>query len=90
MVNFRDAAGWHWADQGVPAGSFAVFDPSVITYADNLGYRRIYAFAEGSNEHLVVNYWNGAAWFWADQGLPSGATAVFESGACALMRPCWV
>ncbi len=24
----------------------------------------------GDNGHLYVNYWNGTAWHWADQGLP--------------------
>jgi len=30
--------------------------------------QRIYVFATISNGHLVVNYWNGYSWHWADQG----------------------
>src|SRR5262245_37620171 len=55
--------------------------PSAVTYVDAAGHRRIYSFAEGNNDHLVVNYWNGSSWHWADQGLPLGASAVHNPSA---------
>jgi hypothetical protein len=75
VVNYWDGSAWHWADQGVSAGSTMVYDPSVITYTSG-GLQRIYAFAQGSNGHLVVNYWDGSAWHWADQGVSAGSTIV--------------
>jgi len=75
LVNYWDGFSWHWADQGLPVGAFAVYNPSAITYLSG-GLQRIYVFAEGSNGDLVVNYWDGSSWHWADQGLPPGATAV--------------
>jgi hypothetical protein len=42
---------------------------SVITYNQN-GTQLIYAFANASNGHLYVNYWDGSKWHWADQEKP--------------------
>jgi hypothetical protein len=70
VVNYWDGYAWHWADQGRPPSTFAVYNPAAITYLDAAGRQEIYAFAEASNGHLVVNYWDGYAWHWADQGLP--------------------
>jgi len=41
--------------------------------------QRIYAFAQASDGHLVVNYWNGSAWYWADQGLADGYLFSYPS-----------
>jgi hypothetical protein len=41
--------------------------PGVITYLE-AGRQRIYAFVRGLDGHLHVNYWDGSAWQWADQG----------------------
>ena len=43
--------------------------PVVITYLQG-GTQRIYAFDRGANGHLYVNYWDGSAWHWANQGTP--------------------
>jgi hypothetical protein len=80
VVNYWDGFAWHWADQGLPAGSSAVSTPTAITYLSG-GQQRIYAFAQGANFHLVVNYWDGFAWHWADQGLPAGVSAVYNPTA---------
>jgi hypothetical protein len=77
VVNYWDGFSWHWADQGLPAGASWVAGPNAVTYVDATGNQRIYVFAEGSNNHLVVNYWNGSGWHWADQGLPAGTTALY-------------
>jgi hypothetical protein len=44
--------------------------PGVITYLE-AARQQIYCFVRGANSHLNVNYWDGAAWRWADQGLPT-------------------
>jgi hypothetical protein len=75
VVNYWDGFAWHWADQGLPAGSPGVTNPAAITYLSG-GNQMIYAFAQGSMGHLVVNYWNGFEWQWADQGLPTGVIEV--------------
>jgi hypothetical protein len=68
-VNYWDGAQWQWADQGAPPGTYVLAGPGVITYLE-AGKQRIYAFVRGQNGHLYVNYWDGAQWRWADQGLP--------------------
>jgi hypothetical protein len=72
---------WQWVDQGSPPGTtvtgLGIFKtpPDAVTYLDG-GIRRIYAFVAGANGHLLVNYWNGTQWQWADQGTPPGATVA--------------
>jgi hypothetical protein len=75
LVNYWDGNSWHWADQGKPAGTDVVGDPTAITYRQ-AGTQRIYVFARGSNGHLAVNYWDGNSWHWADQGAPAGTTVT--------------
>src|SRR5215469_7405885 len=70
VVNYWNGTGWYWADQGLPPGAIDVVSPQAITYLAADGRQRIYVFAEASNQHLVVNYWDGLKWNWADQGLP--------------------
>lgn len=57
-------------------------EPSAITYASG-GSQRIYVFAEGlgnnGSAHLVVNYWDGSGWHWADQGAGPGKGIVEPS-----------
>jgi hypothetical protein len=68
VVNYWDGVNWHWADQGLPAGTTSVWRSSPITYVDSSGHRRIYVFARADNGHIVVNYWDGFSWHWADHG----------------------
>jgi hypothetical protein len=75
VVNYWNGSSWQWADQGLPAGASQVFYPSAITYLSG-SQQRIYVFAQADNGHLVVNYWNGSSWQWADHGLPAGASQV--------------
>jgi hypothetical protein len=68
-VRYWNGVSWSWADQGGPA--LDVWEaPSAISYVDSSGARRIYVFAKtgGSRGRLVVNYWDGASWNWADLG----------------------
>ena len=85
VVNYWDGSAWHWADQGLSAGTSTVYSPSAITYLNGT-QQRIYVFAQGSNAHLVVNYWDGFAWHWADQGLPSGSAAVYYPSAMTYLN----
>ena len=39
----------------------------IITYL-GLGQELVDAFVTDANGHLYVNYWDGLAWHWADQG----------------------
>src|SRR5438093_553303 len=49
---------------------------SVITFQE-AGLQKIFAFTLGLDTHLYVNYWDGAQWQWADQGLTK---IVFAGG----------
>ena len=69
-VNYWNGSAWQWADQGTPAGTTLTGNPGVVAYQQG-GTERIYAFDRGANGHLYVNYWNGSAWNWADQGTPA-------------------
>jgi hypothetical protein len=75
VVNYWDGASWHWADQGLPTGVTAIYNPNAIVWEPG-GTLEIDVFATANNGHLVVNYWDGSAWKWADQGLPAGTTAM--------------
>lgn len=80
VVNHWNGSAWQWADQGLPRRAKTVNNPTAITWAGGAN-QQIYVFAEASNGDLVVNYWTGSAWQWADQGLPAGATAVYTPTA---------
>ncbi len=76
VVNYWDGS-WHWADEGLPAGASLLEDPVAITYVSG-GQQLVYVFATAGTG-LFVNY--GIAppgtRYWADQGLPAGASAVY-------------
>jgi hypothetical protein len=71
FVNYWDGSQWKWADQGTPPGTTVIpkSSPGVITY-EEADKRKIYAFVQGNNGRLYVNYWDGSQWKWADQGEP--------------------
>lgn len=76
-VNFGSGppamSGWRWADQGTPQNTSVASGPGAITY-EEAGINRIYAFVEGNDGYLHVNYWDGSGWQWANQGAPPNAT----------------
>ena len=76
FVHYWDGSTWTWADQGAPPGTTVAGQPSAITYITAAGVRRIYAFVRGANGHLLVNWWDGTSWQWADQGLTPGTKAA--------------
>lgn len=60
---------------------------SAIHYIDDLGKRRIYAFAAGADGHLYANWWDGAAWHWGDQGTPPGTSVKAGIRAITYLDP---
>jgi hypothetical protein len=78
VVNYGAGSSWQWADQGLPNGTTAVYNPNAITYGSRA--EKIHIFGTASNGHVVVNFWDGS-WHWADQGLPTGATEVNNPSA---------
>jgi hypothetical protein len=82
VLRFFNGFIWQWADQGGPQVDMGGLY-SAITYVDPTGNRRIYFFGSGYGGKLVINYWNGAAWKWADNGTPPGAgpTPLFNTNA---------
>ena len=53
--------------------------PAVITLG--LG---LYAFVTGADGHLFLNWWDGSAWHWEDQGLPPGTSAASAPGVITI------
>lgn len=98
VANYWNGFSWHWTDQGSPQGTNGVSLPTAITYLDSAGIQRIYVFADGwyssdSSQHLVVNYWDGHQWYWADQGksdsdslVTNAPTAITYVDAAAARR----
>src|SRR5262249_36523564 len=84
-VNYWDGGAWHWAGQGTPAGTTVAGDPGVLTYRQRSA-RRIYALARGATRRLSVNYWDGSAWHWADQGTPAGTTVAGNPGVITYLQ----
>jgi hypothetical protein len=78
-VEYWDGAQWNWADQGTPAQASVVGRPAVIVSPFH-GFARLYAFVRGSDGHLYVNFWDGAQWNWADQGVPPSTTVGGDPG----------
>jgi hypothetical protein len=70
-LNYWNGSAWKWTDQGVPQGTTVADAPGVVTYLQ-AGQQRTYAFVCTANGHLSVNYYDGSAWHWADQGVPPG------------------
>jgi hypothetical protein len=75
LVNYWDGSAWNWADQGTPPGTTVNGTPGSISYSEG-GQQRIYAFVRGNDGQLYVNYWDGSAWNWQNQGSPSGTNVA--------------
>jgi hypothetical protein len=80
-VNEWNGTQWTWLDHGLPAGPESVDAPSAVTYVDDAGKQRIYAFVQASDGRLYVNFWDGTAWKWESHGRPAATTAVSRPGA---------
>jgi hypothetical protein len=64
-------------NQGKPFGKNVISDPGVITYLQD-GKQKIYVFVRGEDNNLYVNWWNGSAWTWTDQGKPFGKNVISD------------
>jgi hypothetical protein len=87
-VNWWNGSAWSWANQGKPPGAVTVSGPvGVLTMMDTpTSAQRPYAFVQGSDGNLWVNWWNGSAWNWANLGKPPGAATITGPvGVCTVM-----
>jgi hypothetical protein len=84
-INWWDGGAWHWANQGTPQGANIAGAVGVLTMMDNPNAeQRPYAFVRGSDGHLWINWWDGGAWHWADQGTPQGANVTGAVGVLTM------
>src|SRR5437773_2349869 len=71
-LNWWDGSQWSWANQGKPAGANVSGPVGVLTVMDTpTSPQRPYAFVQGSDGNLWLNWWDGAwiwPWKWANQG----------------------
>lgn len=83
LANYQDSAGWHWGDLGFPLNTTVnTASPAAISYRE-ANVERIYCFVRGADARLHVNFWDGAQWHWADQGVPPNSwVSELGIGAC--------
>ena len=63
-------------------------EPTVITFDDGALDHAVYAFAEGDNLTLLVNYGHhDSSMQWADLGLPDGASWIMDPSAVTYRGP---
>ncbi len=80
-VNWWNYGAWLWSDLGTPTGVTVAGAVGVTTVMDGPGAsQRPYAFVQGSDGHLWMNWWNYGAWLWSDLGTPAGVTVVGAIG----------
>src|SRR6478736_6583836 len=80
-LGYSAGVGWDGCTGlGVPIGTALLQAFTAETIAQGIGVTSVngrpYAFASTPNGHLAVNWWDGAAWHWSDQGAPTGGTVV--------------
>jgi hypothetical protein len=94
-LNWWDGAAWHWANQGTPPAVQIAASVGVLTVMDSPNAaQRPYAFVIGCDGQLWVNWWDGAAWHWANQGAPPSVKIVASAGvltewASAVVNQFW-
>ncbi|MCW3477487.1 S53 family peptidase [Limobrevibacterium gyesilva] len=92
-VNWWDGAAWHWSDQGTPGGGTVAGQVGVLTvlaspHPFGTTDERPYAFVRASSGHMWVNWWDGAAWHWSDQGTPTAGSVAGPVGVTTVnQRP---
>src|SRR5262249_33876756 len=70
--NWWDYTAWQWSALGTPLGTTVRGGVGVTAVMDNpAAAQRPYAFIEGSDGYLWVNWWDGQAWNWSNLGLPT-------------------
>jgi len=87
------ALSWHWSNQGTPSGGITDKIGTVTVRDTPTSAARPYAFVQAGDGNLWVNWWDGGAWQWSNQGQPpSGITAglgaiTVADGPQAAQRP---
>ena len=90
-VRWWDGTSWNWGNLSVPSGlSFPQSRIGTVTYVDNSGNRRLYAFLPSTVGHLEIPYWDATTtyWKWGDAyNVPGAPTAsvVDVVGTSALL-----
>ncbi|MFD0416604.1 hypothetical protein [Streptomyces sp. NPDC127108] len=84
-VNWWDGTKWNWSDQGAPSGQPVRKGVGVVSVQNdpNAG-QRPYAFVQGYDSKLYVNWWDGSKWSWSDQGAPSGRFVLDSVGVVTM------
>ncbi|MEN8650276.1 hypothetical protein ABCR94_06470 [Streptomyces sp. 21So2-11] len=84
-VNWWDGAKWHWSDQGAPAATRVKKGAGVVSVRDNpKAADRPYAFVQGYDSKLYVNWWDGSKWNWSEQGTPPGRLILDSVGTVTM------
>ena len=87
-INWWDSAAWHWANQGTPPSASIAASVGVLTVMDDPNAaQRPYALVVGSDGQLWINWWDGAAWHWANRGTPPSAGIVASVGVLTKWVP---
>ena len=85
-VNWWTGSQWIWANQAKPPEVDITGRVGVITVMDSrTSPQRPYAFVQGSDGNLWVNWWTGSQWIWANQGKPSGVNVGGRIGVITVM-----
>lgn len=77
IERYWDGSAWNWMDHGLPpmkrefgavqsGGISLASAPSVITYQQVDGSRRINVFAKSADGRLIDRWWDGSRWNWTD------------------------
>jgi hypothetical protein len=77
---------WTWADQGAPPAVGVAAGVGAITMMDNpYAMQRPFAFVQGTDGHLWVNWWTGNSWNWADLRTPPNFGIAEPVGVLTMM-----
>src|SRR5437773_455528 len=84
--NWWDSLQWRSSNQCKPAGCTINGPVGVLTVMDNpTASQRPYAFVQGSDGNLWLNWWDGSQWSWANQGKPAGVNISGPVGVLTVM-----
>jgi hypothetical protein len=72
-ANWWDGKAWQWTNHGKPTPGLGVSPGvGVVTVMDAPNAsQRPYVFVRGSDGNLWANWWDGKAWQWTNQGMPT-------------------
>ena len=80
-LNWWDGAAWLWLNQATPPSVKIAASVGVLTVMDSPNAaQRPYAFVKGSDGRGWLNWWDGAAWYWSNQGTPPSVKIAASVG----------